>query len=321
MANYPSELTGDQIESALNAVSGLIGQQHNGKIIVVENGHLAAKSAIEIQGGTIDPITITSNGVYTHDQLGGYSPVTVNVSGGGGIPESISITRNGTYTRADGGYSPVNVNVPLPSHGMVIFDGGQTNSNAMSNGKIVRNSYYNLIVPKSGTPFNISKVDIDYSQPFEIGTVIEIGKSVNHANCLFGECYGYWHIPTIELHTDGYIWCGASSNGSSWNYSVNLYYGTYNIGDRFFIYLKYDGSKFEAGFTKDYENYTKQSISATSMQSGSSYEINFGDINKGSSIKMDCASMNLYGTYLKQGDTVVWGSTYLEDNQLFDLSA
>jgi len=79
---YPSQMTGAQIENALNKVNGLIAAANNGKILCIDNGSLAAKSAIEIQGGTVDAISITENGVYTHSGLGGYSPITVNVSGG-----------------------------------------------------------------------------------------------------------------------------------------------------------------------------------------------------------------------------------------------
>lgn len=82
MANFDSQLTGAQIEAALTAVNGLISPANNGKILTVQNGLLVAKSAVEIQGGTIDAIAITENGLYTHAALGGYSPVTVNVPTG-----------------------------------------------------------------------------------------------------------------------------------------------------------------------------------------------------------------------------------------------
>lgn len=40
-----------------------------------------------INGGTIDPLTVTQNGTYTPSGTTlGYGPVTVNVQGGGGIP-------------------------------------------------------------------------------------------------------------------------------------------------------------------------------------------------------------------------------------------
>lgn len=59
-----------------------------------------------INGGTIDPLTVTQNGTYTPSGTTlGYGPVTVNVSGGGGggnayaetTPPSASVGQNGDY--------------------------------------------------------------------------------------------------------------------------------------------------------------------------------------------------------------------------------
>lgn len=59
-----------------------------------------------INGGTIDPLTVTQNGTYTPSGTTlGYGPVTVNVSGGGGgknayvgtVPPSASLGENGEY--------------------------------------------------------------------------------------------------------------------------------------------------------------------------------------------------------------------------------
>lgn len=59
--------------------------------------------------------SITENGTYnaSSDDLDGYSSVTVNVQGGGGVIQPLSVTQNGTYTPPSGvdGYAPVNVSV------------------------------------------------------------------------------------------------------------------------------------------------------------------------------------------------------------------
>lgn len=113
---FPSQMTGAQIENALNKVNGLIAAVNNGKILCVDNGSLAAKSAIEIQGGTIDSLNITANGTYNHAALGGYSPVVVNVPTSG-VMTQLSVTANGVYTPSAGvdGFNSVNVNVPAGS--------------------------------------------------------------------------------------------------------------------------------------------------------------------------------------------------------------
>lgn len=131
MANYNSELTGEQIENALNAVNGLVSATNNGKILTVENGKLAAKSAIEIQGGTIDPLSITGNGVYTHSGFGGYSPITVNVPTGA-VTTPLTVVNNGNYTPETGydGFSSVSVNVPSASQQFTLFS--EYNSNGLT---------------------------------------------------------------------------------------------------------------------------------------------------------------------------------------------
>ncbi len=79
---YDSTLTDTQIQSALNAIHGVIANSNNGKVLVVENGLIAAKSVTELSGSTLVSKTITANGTYypADDNADGYSEVTVNVS-------------------------------------------------------------------------------------------------------------------------------------------------------------------------------------------------------------------------------------------------
>lgn len=144
---YDSELTGEQIESALEAIHGVVTPSNNGKILCIVNGEIAAKSASEWgQGSVLEPLSATANGDYTpsagvdgfsevhvavpgatlttksltqngtynasSDNADGYSSVTVAVPGGATI-EPLSVTQNGTYTPPSGvdGYAPVTVNV------------------------------------------------------------------------------------------------------------------------------------------------------------------------------------------------------------------
>lgn len=49
----------------------------------------------------INPLSVTENGTYTAPSgVDGYSPVTVNVSGGGSLPSSISKIDGGSFTLA-----------------------------------------------------------------------------------------------------------------------------------------------------------------------------------------------------------------------------
>lgn len=78
-----------------------------------------ANAIREISGGgsepTISPLSVTANGTYTAPTgVDGYSPVTVNVSGGGSTLGTKTITENGTYNASSDsldGYSSVTVNV------------------------------------------------------------------------------------------------------------------------------------------------------------------------------------------------------------------
>ena len=119
MANtyYDSDLTGEQIEQALEAIDGVIVPANNGKVLAINNGKLEARS-VQWGGGepTIESLSVTENGTYTAPSgVDGYSPVTVNVAGGGGsaVVQPLSVTQNGTYNPPSGvdGYAPVTVNV------------------------------------------------------------------------------------------------------------------------------------------------------------------------------------------------------------------
>ena len=83
MANtyYDSELTAEEIEAVLEAISGLIVPANNGKVLAINNGKIEARS---VQWGSgapvIQSLSVTANGTYNAPSgVDGYSPVTVNV--------------------------------------------------------------------------------------------------------------------------------------------------------------------------------------------------------------------------------------------------
>lgn len=84
MANtyYDSDLTGEQIEQALEAIDGVIVPANNGKVLAISNGKLEARSVQWGDGTVVQPLSVTQNGTYNPPSgVDGYSPVTVNVSG------------------------------------------------------------------------------------------------------------------------------------------------------------------------------------------------------------------------------------------------
>lgn len=101
MANtyYDSQLTAAEIEEVLEAINGILTSANNGKVLAISNGRFEARS-VQWGGGepTIEPLSVTANGTYTAPSgVDGYSPITVNVSGG-----SKSVT---VVTSVTGGYN------------------------------------------------------------------------------------------------------------------------------------------------------------------------------------------------------------------------
>lgn len=85
MANtyYDSQLTAEESEAALEAISGLIVPANNGKVIAINNGKFEARS-VQWGGGApvIEALSVTENGTYTAPSwIDGYSPITVSVGG------------------------------------------------------------------------------------------------------------------------------------------------------------------------------------------------------------------------------------------------
>jgi hypothetical protein len=85
MANtyYDSQLTAAEIETALEAIDGVIVPANNGKVLAINNGKIEARS-VQWGGGSavVQPLSVTQNGTYNPPSgVDGYAPVTVNVSG------------------------------------------------------------------------------------------------------------------------------------------------------------------------------------------------------------------------------------------------
>ena len=82
MANtyYDSQLTAAEIEAVLEAIAGVIVPANNGKVLAINNGKIEARSVQWDGEPVVEALTVTANGVYTVPAgVDGYSPVTVNV--------------------------------------------------------------------------------------------------------------------------------------------------------------------------------------------------------------------------------------------------
>lgn len=111
MANtyYDSQLTAAEIESALEAVKGVIVPANNGKVLYINNGKIAAKSVVP-GGAVLESLSVTQNGdYYPGTGVDGFDEVHVNVSGGITPTGTLVIRENGIYDITN--YANVNVNV------------------------------------------------------------------------------------------------------------------------------------------------------------------------------------------------------------------
>jgi hypothetical protein len=117
MANthYDSQLTAEEIEQVLEAISGILTQANNGKVLAISNGKLEARSVQWGSEATLVSKNISANGDYNpaSDNADGYSSVHVAVpnsyttsdegkvvSNGALVAQTArasQITQNGTY--------------------------------------------------------------------------------------------------------------------------------------------------------------------------------------------------------------------------------
>lgn len=111
---YDSELTGAQIEYALEAIHGVVTPSNNSKVLYIDNGQIKAASASRWgHGAVLEPLSVTVNGDYTPPAgTDGFDSVHVAVPGTGNI-QPLSVAENGTYNPPSGvdGYAPVTVDV------------------------------------------------------------------------------------------------------------------------------------------------------------------------------------------------------------------
>ena len=114
MANtyYNSQLTGEEIESALEAVYGLIAPANNGKIVAIDNGTLVAKSASEYTGeAVLEPLSVTENGDYTPEAgVDGFDEVHVSVPNSYSASDEGKVVKNGALVAQTARVSEITVN-------------------------------------------------------------------------------------------------------------------------------------------------------------------------------------------------------------------
>ena len=97
MANtyYDSQLTTAEIESALEAIDGVIVPANNGKVLYIDNGKISAKS-VTPGGATLESLSVTQNGdYYPGAGVDGYDEVHVSVPNSYSASDEGKVVNNG----------------------------------------------------------------------------------------------------------------------------------------------------------------------------------------------------------------------------------
>lgn len=176
-----------------------------------------------INGGTIDPLTVTQNGTYTPSGTTlGYGPVTVNVGGGGGGITILSGTDAPTAAQGDNGQIYLKyLDVTLPAE-----------YSELEYLEFVNRAYINTGVIPNNHSVEIKVDDVSY-----VNDKHWFGTNPSNPG-------GFMHFTT---YNNKYYWgyTGTEGNGGSWSSGMHLL--KYNYGDNNQIIL--DGTVIGSGFS------------------------------------------------------------------------
>ena len=216
----------------------------------------------------------------------------------------LSVTENGTYTAPSGtdGYSPVTVNVPsgddlsklaFKSGGNVIFSQGQVNGFTTS-----------ASIVKVLSPDNSSDSFLNFSNPFELNIRFKVSAYTSKSQVLCGNTANFYRQPSIEVGPTGTLWCGISSDGSSWTYSLQ-HENSVPTNTWCEANLKYDGSSAVLKLTIG-ETVLSTDVSVSSVyNTTSSYAL--GGLANSNNHCATNVTIDLTKTYIKINNSLIWG--------------
>jgi hypothetical protein len=245
-------------------------------VVDVPNSYAAADEGKVVSGGVLVGQTsrnVTANGTYDTTEN---NEVVVDVSGGGGVQT-------------------------IPD---IFINSGLQISNGWIKGFSSGNSYFQPLNSQD------TVLDVDWSEPFEIGVSFKYEQTISRSMVLFGSVNGYYHAPSIEISANSSgIWCGYTTNGSSWTDSI--YFSSSDglvlqSDIKYTIKAMYDGTNYIVSID-DGTNIISKSIIVSPHYHNSNYEMCFGGIARSNNHYATYVQMYLPEMYIKQNGVKLWG--------------
>lgn len=315
--------TGEEVRQSLvdglNAVNAStlpeVSASDSGKFMMVNNSGqwvMGSGGLVPTPTGTK---TITQNG--THD-VTNYASANVDVQGGASaVIEPLSVIQNGVYSPQTGvdGFSPVTVNVDgggglmIPLIGIMNYEASADVSGTI---KIINDGWisgfkdrYKYFVPLDVETGNV--LDVKWNQPFEVFLVVKCSQFITRQQVLFGSYSGYSYAPTIEIGANGAnIWCGFSTNGSSATNSL-LFTHAFSTNTEITIKAVWDGTTYSVTVKEgSYEETKTVTPASAHYYNATNSRIEFGGINRSNDHNARYASMKLTDMYIKNNGTFIW---------------
>ena len=162
------------------------------------------------------------------------------------------------------------------------------------------------IVPRK----NGEIVKPDWRQPFEIQVAFQVSSSVSHSQVLFGAQQHYYYCPSIELSSNLQgIWCGFTTNGSNWDYSLSFSQEEFPIllDTEIIVRARWDGVNYSVTLTCEDTTVSKSITPSAVHYYNASYHLEFGGISTSSNHCATYVKINLRKTRMLQGGEVLWG--------------
>lgn len=162
-----------------------------------------------------------------------------------------------------------------------------------------------FIIPMDGN----AEVKLDLTQPFEICCRFKLGTAPGSTGRnIWGSRNSYYHCPAIAVSSSTIV-CYITTNGSSWDYSVNMNPSGYSLPIDTWITarMQWDGHDFTMSVNDGNDTYTA-TVANVAPYYNSNYTFEVAGQNRSAySICASGATVDLANTYLSQNGTIIWG--------------